>query len=161
VNYYSNQQSLIDSNIIHINNLQNTITANSGFTNYEWSSGETTQSIKVQNAKFKVQNFSVVAKNSDGCEVKDSVDVIYRELPIIVPNPQTIQKGSTFQIINLPNNSNVYLYDALGKIVFEIQNYHTGNNAPLIDLEVEGIYYYMIVMLDGQIQKGKVNFVKQ
>ena len=100
------------------------------------------------------------ALNIDGCKVTDSVIVVYRELPIIIPNPQTIQKGNTFQIINLPDNSNVYLYDALGKIVFDIQNYHTGNNAPLVDLEVAGIYYYMIVMPDEQIQKGKVNLLR-
>ena len=55
------------------------------------------------------------ATNSDGCLVTDTIEIIYKELPVIIPNPQFIGKGNTFTILNLPTGSSVYLYDALGQ----------------------------------------------
>jgi len=160
VSYYSNQQSLLDSNTIHINNLNNNITANSGFTNYEWRDENneliaTTQSTSytpVIAANAAISIF-ISAINAEGCLIKDTLQVIYNELPIIIQNPQIIGKGGAFKILNLPPNSNAILHDAMGQIVFEQNNYTNNFN---LDFIAEGFYFYKIVLPDGIIINGKL-----
>lgn len=54
-----------------------TLEAEDGFSNYEWSNGETGQSLEVSSAG----NFSVIAEDDNGCQVSsNSVNVIY--LPV-------------------------------------------------------------------------------
>jgi len=145
VSYYNNQQSLIDSNTIHITNLQNTITANSGFTNYEWRDENneviaTTQSVSAPplrgSAILKQNEFWVglLAINSEGCLIKDTLQVIYTELPINYP---TIVHKSKEKLVfkNLPGGATVSVYNSLGQgIPYTLQS---GSLA-------EGVYYYVV-----------------
>ena len=94
------------------------------------------------------------ALSSEGCIINDSVEVYLNELPIIVPNPQLASEA--FKIINLPQGSNVNLYDALGQIVFEINNYTLNASSPLGRLGGASIYYYKIVLSNGEVINGKV-----
>ena len=149
-------QMLLDSSEIRMSNLNNllTITANDGFTQYTWSTGDTTKRISVSASALKAGWLSLSAYTRDGCLVHDSVFVNYQELPIIIPNPQLASEA--FMIINLPQGSHVNLYDALGQIVFEINNYTLNASSPLGRLGGASIYYYKIVLSNGEVINGKV-----
>jgi hypothetical protein len=148
-------QMLLDSSEIRMSNLNNllTITANPGFTQYTWSTGDTTKQISFSASTIKVGWLGLSAYTLDGCLVHDSVFVNYQELPIIIPNPQQSGKGNVFTILNLPSNSQVYLYDNHGKQVLQSTNY--SNNFAL-DFSASALYYYKIVMSNGEVINGKV-----
>ena len=93
------------------------------------------------------------ALSSEGCIINDSVEVYLNELPIIIPNPQQSGNGNVFTILNLASNSQVYLYDNLGKQVLQSTNY--SNNFAL-DFSASALYYYKIVMSNGEVINGKV-----
>jgi len=141
VSYYSNQQSLIDSNTIHINNLHHTITANSGFTNYEWRDENneliaTTQSTSytpVIAANAAISIF-ISAINAEGCLIKDTLQVIYSELPVNYPT--IIHKGKEKLVFkNLPDGATVSIYNSLGQnIPYTLQS----------SAWAEGVYYYVV-----------------
>ena len=149
-------QMLLDSSEIRMSNLNNllTITANDGFTQYTWSTGDTAKQISFSASALKSGWLSLSAYTRDGCLVHDSVFVNYQELPIIIPNPQLASEA--FKIINLPQGSNVNLYDALGQIVFEINNYTLNASSPMGRLGGASIYYYKIVLTHGEVISGKV-----
>ncbi len=132
------------------------INAIEGFTQYNWSTGANTQNIKVHSSKIKNQKYVLSAFTVDGCVVYDTLTVTYKikeELPIIVPNPQFIGKGNSLIIINLPANSSVYLYDALGQQMLVNSNYV---NDFTLDFTSSAIYFYKIVLSDGRVINGKV-----
>jgi hypothetical protein len=142
VSTYPSQQ-LLDSTVLHLTNLDNIITANPGFTQYHWSTGDTTQSVAISNFKFQILN--VEALSGEGCLVKDSVEIFMSELPIIIPNPQTAEE--VFRVINLPTGSMVALYNALGESI--------PINKPPYPISA-GIYFYHIVLASGKELKGKI-----
>jgi len=166
VSYYSNQQSLIDSNTIHINNLHHTITANSGFTNYEWRDENNELIATTQSTSYTPVIASpasgvaiyISAINHDGCLIKDTLQVIYKELPIIISNPQIIGKGDRFKILNLPPNSSVMLYDTMGKLILN-ESYYLNNFS--LDNISEGIYFYELNIPNQNTLKGKVLLFKE
>jgi hypothetical protein len=117
----------------------------------------TTQSVSIQNLKFKIQNLFVVATNTDGCLVTDTVQIVYNELPIIIPNPQFIGKGNSFTILNLPNNSSVQLYNALGQTISLENDYTPNTSLPFGEgWGGAGIYFYVVTLPNGTILKGKL-----
>ena len=132
------------------------INAIDGLQQYQWSTGDTTQSLTISNFKFQILN--VYAYTSDGCLVTDSIRIILKEkpsieLPIIVPNPQQSGKGNVFTILNLPSNSQVYVYDALGQVLLQSTNY---NNNFSLDFSASALYYYKILLSNGEVINGKV-----
>jgi hypothetical protein len=147
------QQDLLDSTSLHLTNLNHTITANDGFTQYTWSTGDTTKQISISASALKAGWLRLSAYTSDGCLVHDSVFVNYQELPIIIPNPQQSGKGNVFTILNLPSNSLVYVYDHLGKQVLQSTNY---SNNFVLDFTASALYYYKIVLSNGEVINGKV-----
>jgi hypothetical protein len=150
---FFDQQALLDSAQIHLTNLNHIITANPGFTQYTWSTGDTTKQISISASALKAGWLGLSAYTNDGCLVHDSVFVNYQELPIIIPNPQQSGKGNEFTILNLPSNSQVYLYDHLGKQVLQSTNY---SNNFVLDFTASALYYYKIVLSNGEVINGKV-----
>jgi hypothetical protein len=150
---FFDQQALLDSAQIHLTNLNHIITANPGFTKYTWSTGDTTKQISISASALKAGWLRLSAYTSDGCLVHDSVFVNYQELPIIIPNPQQSGKGNVFTILNLPSNSLVYVYDHLGKQVLQSTNY---SNNFVLDFTASALYYYKIVLSNGEVINGKV-----
>jgi hypothetical protein len=136
-----------------------TITAIDGLEQYEWSSGEITNSILFSASSLLGRvGVGLIAYTQDGCLATDSITIKtiakpVLELQIIIPNPQIIGKGGTFKILNLPPNNSVMLYDAMGQIVFKETNYT--NNFSL-DFIAEGIYFYKIVLPTDIIINGKL-----
>jgi predicted RNA-binding protein with PIN domain len=134
------------------------INAIDGLQQYNWSNNSSSQSIIFTNPTIDGSWVWLTAYTQDGCLVSDSIKIKtiakpIEELPIIVPSPQFIDKDKTFEIINLPINSAVVLYDALGRVVMDELNY--SNNFKLNFLCI-GIYYYHIVLPTGKVLKGKV-----
>ena len=163
VSYYGNQQSLIDSSVYHLNIINNTITANNGFTNYEWRDENNEVIGKAQTLTYQTiiaakSTIYLSAINADGCLIKDTLQIIYNELPIIIPSPQFIGKGNTFTILNLPTNSSVALYNALGQIVFLQNNYTSSSSLSFGEGmgEASGIYFYKIVLPNNEVLNGKL-----
>jgi hypothetical protein len=134
------------------------ITAIDGLEQYEWSTGEFTKSISVSAPPLRGGWVGLTAYTQDGCTATDSISIktIAKpvvELPLVIPNPQIIGKGGAFKILNLPPNNSVNLYDAMGQIVFEQNNYTNNFN---LDVIAEGIYFYKIVLPNGIIINGKL-----
>ncbi|SDR06404.1 gliding motility-associated C-terminal domain-containing protein [Chryseobacterium soldanellicola] len=83
-----------------------TLDAGSGFSSYLWSTGATTQTITVSTPG----NYSVMVKNSFGCEATDNVQVSYSVLAEIVS-------------INVTNNSATVLMSATGNYEYSLDNF--------------------------------------
>ena len=87
----------------------------------------------------------------------DSVSVItYAETPAPVISlfiPTIISGDQQFTIKGLPANSELYLFNVLGQLVYKRENYNSELNA----LEYStGIYYYRLQTTDGNTYKGKL-----
>jgi hypothetical protein len=73
--------------------------------------------------------YSLTAIDNYGCIVSDSINIKLKTFELIVPS--IISKNQNFTINNLPANSSLHVFDALGQIVYQSNNYQN-NFMPLI-----------------------------
>ncbi|MFN4811471.1 MAG: hypothetical protein ACK5JQ_02680, partial [Bacteroidota bacterium] len=73
--------------------------------------------------------YSLSAIDNNGCLVSDSIKISLKTFELIVPS--IINKNQNFIINNLPANSSLHVFDALGQIVYQSNNYQN-NFMPLI-----------------------------
>lgn len=128
-----------------------TIDAGAGFSSYLWSTGETTQSISVNNSG----TYSVTVSSDIGCQYSSSVYVFYDCLDVnnllssevaFFPNPVNDQ----FTIENTNPYSKVTLVDALGReIILGISN-ETGSFKGNISALAPDVYSIIIKSINSK-----------
>jgi gliding motility-associated-like protein len=74
-----------------------TLSAPDTFASYEWSTGETTSEIIVEESAI----YMVTATNSAGCPFTDQIDITVFDLPLVTITPDSviIQQGDTAQLV--------------------------------------------------------------
>lgn len=165
IDEYSLPSKLINQNdtIIFVGDSLN-LDAQIGLENYLWSTNQSTSSITITNYSQGTATYSLFANTINGCLVSDSIfiefkakpDTTKERLPLIIPNPQILTKAGGFEIINLPKNSHVFIYDGLGKTILVNQK----DSIFSADIFSSGIYYYSIFFEDGNNIKGKILLLK-
>jgi hypothetical protein len=86
----------------------------------------------IYNLQFTIQTegaYSLTAIDNNGCIVSDSINISLKTFELIVPS--IINKNQNFIINNLPANSSLNVFDALGQIVYQSNNYQN-NFMPLV-----------------------------
>jgi len=73
--------------------------------------------------------YSLSAIDNNGCIVSDSLKISIKAFELIVPS--IINKNQNFIINNLPANSSLHVFDALGQIVYQSNNY-SNNFMPIV-----------------------------
>jgi hypothetical protein len=86
---------------------------------------------------------------------KDTVTVYVEECAIIVPS--VLYRDDRLVIKNLPEKSQLKIYNAPGQIVFTNENYTDEFAAWMVS---EGTYYYELSIPEGEIKKGKIVVIK-
>ncbi len=125
------------------------ITANSGFSNFEWSNGSTSESIDINQEGI----YYLKAIDLNGCVVYDTIRVSIKELSLIIPS--ILFPGQAFVISNLPPNSNLKIYNALGQLIYIYSNYQN-NFVPIV---AHAIYFVELIYSDNgkeNIYRGKL-----
>ncbi len=79
------------------------------------------------------------------------------ELPLIIPNLLSVYGNSTWQIGNLPPNTEVTLYNALGQLVYHTVDYANNLNAAGL---AAGMYLYRISRAGKEDVIGKLVVVR-
>jgi hypothetical protein len=79
------------------------------------------------------------------------------ELPLIIATLLSIYGNSTWQIGNLPQNSKVSLFNALGQLVYRSENYAHELTARQL---AAGMYFYEITPPAADMQKGKLVVIR-
>ena len=134
---------------VFVSQLPVSITANSGFSNFEWSNGSTSESIEVNEEGI----YYLKAIDLNGCVVYDTISVSVKELSLIILG--IIFPGEAFVISNLPPNSNLKIYNALGQLIY-INSSYQNNYVPII---ATAIYYVELIYTDNkkeQTYRGKL-----
>ena len=75
----------------------------------------------------------------------------------MIPTLLSIYGNSTWQIGNLPENSKVSLFNALGQLVYLSENYLHELTARQI---AAGMYFYEITPPAAKMQKGKLVVIR-
>lgn len=117
-----------------------TLTADAGYVNYNWSTGETTESITV-NAPG---DYTVTVADADGCTGTQTVTVTDMSLPDI-----PITQSPNF----LCSGSNVSLDAGVG---FASYSWSTGEHSQLITVLSPGIYSVTVENNSGCVQTGSI-----
>ena len=100
-----------------------TLTADAGFSNYQWSNGETTPSIEVSTPNA----YSLIATDANGCTAIANLDFENIPLPDVnINGPISICNGSDVILSLVGNFTNI--------------NWSTGETTPQITLNQPGIY---------------------
>jgi hypothetical protein len=102
-------------------------------------------------------SYSLSAIDNNGCLVSDSINISLKTFELIVPS--IIPKNQNFIINNLPANSSLNVFDALGQIVYQSNNYQN-NFMPL----VANAFYFVELgyVVDNQNEKytGKLIIIE-
>lgn len=118
-----------------------TIVASEGFTDYQWSSGQTGQEIEVSAAG----NYELIALDICGAAKRASIEVALDQgEPYFIPNtftPNGDGKNETFEIDSRLTGSSIKIIDRWGKRVYASAVYE--NDWKGGDLNAD-VYYYII-----------------
>ena len=102
-------------------------------------------------------SYSLTAIDNNGCIVSDSINISLKTFELIVPS--ITLKNQNFIINNLPANSSLKVFDALGQIVYQSNNYQN-NFMPLM---ANAVYFVELeYVVDNQNKKydGKLLVVE-
>lgn len=131
-----------------------TLNAPPNYASYNWSTGATNQSIII--APQSNTKYTVIVTDEYGCEATAKKAVAVKpklEVPIIVPTLLSKSKTKLWQILNLPTNTNLSLYDILGNEIMHTNNYL--NNYDYSNL-ANAFYIYRLITSDGTALSGKI-----
>ncbi len=137
-----------------------TLTANGGFTDYVWSTGETSASIEVT----EPGTYTLSATDANGCEQVQEIEVTlfnsvadlgaFEKSLNIFPNPNA---GSFNVNFTLKDNQNVTVevINLQGQVVNTLNlNGQTGSNVLPVSTNVSsGIYFVKIQTVDGSVTR--------
>lgn len=136
------------------------ITADGTFNNYNWSTGETSQSISVSQAG----NYSLEVTDNNGCkDVKSitirttSVTEIRIKSDILTPNNDGFNDFFEVEDLNAYTKCTITIYDSWGMEVFSSTDYKNDWSGDKLET---GAYYYIIETDKGET-KGNVNILRQ
>ena len=108
------------------------LTADPGFTSYEWLNGETSASISVS----QPNTYSVVATDVNGCSAEASLDFTINPLPMAsITGPTSICNGSMVSL-EVPGN-------------FTQISWSTGETSPTINVTQSGTYSVIVTDANG------------
>jgi len=111
---------------LYANGFPYTIALSNHYSNYQSSQ----LSIVNYQLSIKTEVFYVLsAVDENGCLVKDSITISLKKFELIVPT--LLKKDQNFIVNNLPANSSLKVFDALGQIVYLNSNYQN-NFMPLM-----------------------------
>jgi hypothetical protein len=96
--------------------------------------------------------YSLTAIDVNGCLVSDSITISLKTFELIVPS--IIPKNQNFIINNLPANSSLKVFDALGQIVYQSNNYQN-NFMPLM---ANAVYLVELAYDTGDASKIKERY---
>jgi hypothetical protein len=157
-----------DTVICHTSTI--TLDAGNPGSTYDWSTGETTQTITVDAADYEygMEDFSCEVTNSDGCKSSDEITLEIKDCTGI----DEISDGLSLQVFPNPNNGlfnlkieshqnktiNIKVMSVTGKMVYQEDNVRlTGSFNKQIDLSnlAEGVYS-VFVSSEGNISSKKI-----
>jgi gliding motility-associated-like protein len=100
--------------------------------------------------------YTVYVMDSHGCKITMSafVDIQFFIPNLITPNGDKV--NDMFEIVGLPINSELRIYNRWGERVYENKNYdNSWNGEPLPD----GVYYYDLTLPGGSFYKGWIEII--
>ncbi len=101
--------------------------------------------------------YSLTAIDINGCLVSDSISLSLKKFELIVPS--IITKNQNLIINNLPANSSLKVFDALGQIIYQSNNYQN-NFMPLAANAVYFVELVYVVNNQSEKYKGKLLVVE-
>lgn len=116
--------------------------------------------LTINNLQFTIQTegaYSLTAIDNNGCLVRDSITISLKTFELIVPS--IIPKNQNFIINNLPANSSLKVFDALGQIVYQSNNYQN-NFMPLMANAVYLVELAYVVDNQNKKYDGKLLVVE-
>ena len=132
------------------------VNAGEGFSEYFWSTGETSQTIEVSSAGI----YSVTVSDENGCPAIDEIDV---SIDIGIPNfitPNNDGYNDTWEIPFLRNmaNADIKIYDRFGKLITSYKGTDQGWNGTYNGKTVTPDTYWYIIDFkdDTKPLKGKI-----
>ncbi|MDO5510040.1 MAG: T9SS type B sorting domain-containing protein [Weeksellaceae bacterium] len=108
LDYYDNPVLNLETNYAICEGYPREIDAGAGFASYLWSSGETTQTIVID----QIGTYWVEVTNEQGCVTREEFNVVLGESPVITG----IESGPDFLIINATGGEQPYEYSLNGMI---------------------------------------------
>lgn len=150
INFEQESANILPSDTtVFVSQLPISIQANIGFTILEWSNSSTSQSIEI----YQEGIYYLKAIDTNGCIVYDTISVSIKELSLIIPT--ILFSEQAFQITNLPGQSKLKIYNALGQLIYYNQNYQN-NYVPIV---ANAIYFVELIYSDNgkeNIYRGKL-----
>jgi hypothetical protein len=131
-----------------------TINLSNQYSNYQSSQ------LTINNLQLTINNegtYSLTAIDNYGCLVSDSINIKLKTFELIIPS--IIPKNQNLIINNLPANSSLKVFDALGQIIYQSSNYQN-NFMPLM---AHAVYFVELAyVVDNQSKKylGKLLVVE-
>ncbi len=124
-----------------------TINLSNQYSNYQ------SPQLSIANDQFTINSegtFVLTAIDDNGCLVNDSINLSLKTFELIVPS--IINKNQNFIINNLPANSSLNVFDALGQIVYQSNNYQN-NFMPLV---ANAVYLVELAYVPSGTQETQV-----
>lgn len=136
------------------------ISADAFYINYNWSTGENSQSIFVGQGG----SYSLEVTDNNGCKDSKSITIhttnvtdIRIKSDILTPNNDGFNDFFEIEDINAYSNCKVVIFDSWGIEVFSSDSYKNDWNGDNLET---GAYYYVIETDKGET-KGNVNILRQ
>jgi hypothetical protein len=140
-------QLLPNDTALYANAFPYTINLSNQYNNYQSSQ------LSIVNYQLSIEtegSYSLTAIDNNGCIVIDSITISLKTFELIVPS--IIPKNQNFIINNLPANSSLNVFDALGQIIYQSNNYQN-NFMPLV---ANAVYFVELAYVPSGTQETQV-----
>jgi hypothetical protein len=141
------------------------LNAGSGYSSYYWQDGSTDSTFIAisQNSGGDTLGYHVWVTDTNGCEVRDSILIVFEVCNFInkIPSikcdisPNPVKAGSILNIrMNTGSSFNLHVYDVTGAM--RIDEYSLSVSATVLLRNFEsGVYFYRIELSSGDVILGK------